>query len=73
MDTTSGAHAEISAMRQAYAHGESGGSGSLTVLGEKVCNTCRYCNIPKATTALGLGSVTVHESKTNKNFTIPGR
>jgi len=73
MDTTSGAHAEISAMQQAYAHGESGGSGSLTVLGAKVCNTCRYCNIPKATTALDLGSVTVHESKTNKNFTIPGR
>lgn len=73
MNTTSQAHAEVSAMNQAYSAGSRGGNGSLTVLGADVCPTCRYTNVPVMVNALGLDSIPVNERSTGLAFNIGKR
>ena len=67
-DTTSGAHAEISAMNQALMAGNRGGDGELTVLGQNICSGCRNTNIRTMASALNLSNLTVNEVHSGNTY-----
>ncbi|NLZ83900.1 MAG: hypothetical protein GX915_09570 [Clostridiales bacterium] len=63
------AHAEIGAMNQSRLDGNMGGSATLTVTGEPVCNYCRS-DVKKMSLTLDLDSLTVNEIVTGKTYTF---
>ncbi len=68
-NTMNKAHAEIGAMNQSRLDGNMGGSATLTVTGEPVCNYCRS-DVKKMSLTLDLDSLTVNEIATGKTYTF---